>query len=419
MLSKMNGVLFIVIVLHILTLFLLDQYNLNRIPYLVRSCIMIVMSVLLSGSLMTVIFFFYPKYVFGRMILVVHLFITSLLMVAWRWWAKSFLLKNAKAKRLALAGSWGMISSFLDELSKVPNHGFENGDSIIFENEVHGDRSKKDLSDGSNRISSLLKNDGFDALAFDPTNGFFSDNEASRILQVKHLGKIVYDFPTLYASLTGRVPMKYIDAQWLLSHYCSKGEGSRAYFRIKRFLDMTIALVLLIIFAPLLVIISILILIDSKGRIIYRQTRLGFGRKPFVCYKFRTMKENAEKNIGPIWCSENDPRVTELGKILRKSRFDELPQLYNILKGDMSFVGPRPIREHFAVEMAKKIPFYWLRYDVKPGVTGWAQVNGRYAVPDGMGTFEYELFYIKNMSILLDSLTLIRTVQTVLWRKGK
>ncbi|MBW1794357.1 MAG: sugar transferase, partial [Deltaproteobacteria bacterium] len=149
------------------------------------------------------------------------------------------------------------------------------------------------------------------------------------------------------------------------------------------------------------------------------QERLGIQRRPFKCVKFRTMVEDAETKSGPIWSTENDARITRVGRLLRKIRLDELPQLWNILKGDMSFVGPRPIREHFALQMAEKVPFYWLRYDVKPGVTGWAQANGSYAVPDGLDAFQYELFYIQNMSLFLDLLTMFKTAQTVFLGKGK
>ena len=143
--------------------------------------------------------------------------------------------------------------------------------------------------------------------------------------------------------------------------------------------------------------------------------------RPFTCYKFRTMKMEAEKETGPIWSGKNDSRITRVGKILRTTRLDELPQLWNILKGDMSFVGSRPIRKYFADQLEKIIPFYDLRFSVKPGLTGWAQVNHSYSgsKEEQAEKFQYELFYIKNMSLFLDLFIIFKTIKTVFQRRGE
>jgi lipopolysaccharide/colanic/teichoic acid biosynthesis glycosyltransferase len=143
--------------------------------------------------------------------------------------------------------------------------------------------------------------------------------------------------------------------------------------------------------------------------------------RPFILIKFRSMVENAEKETGPKWAGENDLRITPVGKILRKTRLDELPQLFNVLRGEMSVVGPRPIRKHFADILAQDIPYYHLRFAVKPGITGWAQVCGDYAgsYEGQREKFKYDLYYIQNQSILFDLLILLKTVKTVLLRKGQ
>jgi lipopolysaccharide/colanic/teichoic acid biosynthesis glycosyltransferase len=171
---------------------------------------------------------------------------------------------------------------------------------------------------------------------------------------------------------------------------------------------------------PLVPIIALLIKLDSKGPVFFKQVRVGEGEKPFVLIKFRTMSQDAEKTTGAVWAEKNDSRVTKLGSFLRKTRLDEIPQLFNILRGDMSFIGPRPERPEFVEDLKKVIPFYSERHFVKPGLTGWAQVRYTYAasVEDAIEKLRYDLFYIKNMSIFLDTLIILETVKVILFRRG-
>jgi len=168
------------------------------------------------------------------------------------------------------------------------------------------------------------------------------------------------------------------------------------------------------------IVIAILIKIDSKGPIIFSQERVGQHRRPYMIHKFRSMYSDAEKISGPVWAEDDDPRITRVGKFLRNWRFDELPQLWNVLKGDMSFVGPRPEREFFVKELEKTIPYYGERFSVKPGITGWAQVSYGYGatVDDAIEKLNYDLFYIKNMSIFMDLMIVLRTIKIVLFGKG-
>ncbi|MEM4260738.1 MAG: exopolysaccharide biosynthesis polyprenyl glycosylphosphotransferase [Candidatus Woesearchaeota archaeon] len=193
------------------------------------------------------------------------------------------------------------------------------------------------------------------------------------------------------------------------------------YSKLKFVLDIFIALLGLILSLPLMLFSAFAIKISSKGPVFFKQERLGLNKVPFTLIKFRTMIDNAEKDTGPKWASKNDPRITKVGKFLRKTRLDELPQLFNVLKGDMSFVGPRPIRQHFADLLSKEIPNYNLRFSVKPGITGWAQVMGDYAgsVEKQKDKFEYDLYYILNKSIWLDLFIIFKTIRTVLLFKGQ
>ena len=187
----------------------------------------------------------------------------------------------------------------------------------------------------------------------------------------------------------------------------------------KRLFDMVCAALGLLVLSPVLLVCALLVGLTSPGGVLFRQERIGKDGVPFTIYKFRSMRTDAEKN-GAVWAMKSDPRVTKVGKIIRKTRIDELPQLWNVLKGEMSLIGPRPERPEFVKELEKEIPFYSLRHAVKPGVTGWAQVCYPYgsSVEDSRRKLEYDLYYAKNMSILLDVRIILKTIGVVLFPKG-
>ncbi len=189
---------------------------------------------------------------------------------------------------------------------------------------------------------------------------------------------------------------------------------------VKKMIDVFVSLVSLIVFSPLFLIVAVAIKLDSKGPVLYVQERVGYRNKTFKLYKFRSMVANAEKKSGPVWADKNDSRITRVGRIIRKIRMDELPQIYNIIKGDMSLVGPRPERPFFVEQLKKKIPYYQLRLKVKPGLTGWAQIKHSYdsSLDDVREKLKYDLYYIENMSLNMDFKILVATVFVVLGRKG-
>jgi exopolysaccharide biosynthesis polyprenyl glycosylphosphotransferase len=176
----------------------------------------------------------------------------------------------------------------------------------------------------------------------------------------------------------------------------------------------------LLLVAPILPLVAIAIRLTSPGPVLYSQRRVGKDGKPFTIYKFRSMRINAEAASGAVWSQPGDPRVTPMGRFLRRTRIDELPQLWNVLKGDMSFVGPRPERPEFVEDLSRQIPFYGQRHAVRPGLTGWAQVRHRYgsSVDDSQEKLQYDLFYIKHMSTTFDLFIVLETIKTVLVRGG-
>ena len=189
---------------------------------------------------------------------------------------------------------------------------------------------------------------------------------------------------------------------------------------LKRLIDFVVSLVVLVIGLPLWVLLALLIRVTSPGPAIYRQRRIGQKGREFTMYKFRTMRKDAEASTGPVWATEDDPRYTALGRWLRKTRLDEVPQFFNVLRGNMSLVGPRPERPFFVEKLAKEIPLYSRRHRVKPGITGWAQVKWKYdtSLEDVQQKVKYDLFYIENMSLRRDLQILFRTVYTALKGSG-
>ncbi|MCS7049587.1 MAG: sugar transferase [Verrucomicrobiae bacterium] len=240
-----------------------------------------------------------------------------------------------------------------------------------------------------------------------------------RLRQFRYRGIALVDFVGLYEELAYEIPIDHINDEWL---FLASMNSSRFHIRrLKRVVDVVVALLGLVITAPIMAVTAVLIKLTSPGPVLYRQERLGRDSQPFMLIKFRTMREDAENHTGPVWATDDDPRITWLGKWLRKFRIDELPQLWNVLKGEMSLVGPRPERPVFVKKLSEKIPFYSERLLVAPGVTGWAQVMYPYAasIEESRRKLQYDLYYIKNMSFILDLLIVLKTIRTILFGRER
>lgn len=249
----------------------------------------------------------------------------------------------------------------------------------------------------------------------------FSNDQLMSLVAKKFEGVSICNSLTFYKNSTGSYPAGELDAGWLINLSVSLDLKSRYQQRIKRLFDILAALFGILLFLPLMVLIAAAVRLTSKGPVFYIHERLGVNRKPFRLFKFRTMVNNAEATTGPVWAVKDDPRITPVGRILRKTRLDELPQFFNVLIGDMSIVGPRPIRKFFADKLALQFPYYFLRFCVRPGLSGWAQVQGDYGdtVEGQLKKLEYELFYINEYSLLLDASILFRTVKKMVAGAGQ
>jgi sugar transferase (PEP-CTERM system associated) len=238
------------------------------------------------------------------------------------------------------------------------------------------------------------------------------------LLDLRLGGVKVEDATSWLERISGRIEVEQLYPSWLIF---SEGFRFSIFFRpVRRMVNFLVALIGLVISLPLLPFIVLAIKLDSPGPVVYRQQRVGRGGMLFYCLKFRTMRKDAEADTGATWALDNDPRITRVGKILRITRLDEIPQLWCVLKGDMHFVGPRPERPEFVGWLTKEIPYYGLRHVVRPGITGWAQVQYKYGntLEDAREKLQYDLFYIKNASLTLDLLIMFQTIKIVLLGRG-
>lgn len=240
------------------------------------------------------------------------------------------------------------------------------------------------------------------------------------VMDAYEKGVAVIPMPLLYERITGRVPVEYMRDNWAVVLPTDGATLFDPYPAMKRALEIVLSLIGMCFFIPMLPLIALAIRLDSRGDIFYSQKRVGYKGRIFRVYKFRTMMQNAEAQTGAIFSRDGDPRVTRVGRFMRKTRIDELPQLYNILRGDMSLIGPRPERPEHVKRLSQKIPFYRTRLTVRPGLTGWAQVRYGYGSTDedAVVKLQYDLYYIRHQSLLLDLTILIRTVGRVLKMSG-
>jgi exopolysaccharide biosynthesis polyprenyl glycosylphosphotransferase len=222
----------------------------------------------------------------------------------------------------------------------------------------------------------------------------------------------------VYEQYTGKIAVENLRPSWMI--FSEGFRKSQSLSAVKRALDVLLALIGLVLAVPLMAMVATALRFSSTGPVLYSQSRVGKDGKPFTIHKFRSMRVDAEAQTGAVWATAGDPRVTKVGRFLRRTRLDELPQLWHVLTGDMSFVGPRPERPEFVANLTTQIPFYGQRHTVRPGLTGWAQIRHGYgaSMADAQEKLQFDLFYIKNMSFAFDIFIVLETVKTILMRRG-
>ncbi len=374
-----------------------------------------VSAILLSG-----IYLFFPSTIIGQGISVVCISLILILLISWRVFYMFVLNHGIFNKKIIILGSGELAKNIVDEIKDKKDCGYAVEAVVMEDDDGQSITDKDDFEIFKNRFSGLCDMTvklGVDqiAVALKEKRGALPVKE---LLKCRVDGIEILEGNSFYEMLTGKLIVSQINPAWLIFSDGFRKSAPRRIF--KRTTDIVLSSVMLVLLSPFLLLVVLLIKIDSRGEVVFSQNRVGEKGKTFKVHKFRSMVKDAEKLSGPVWAGDNDPRVTRMGNIMRKFRIDELPQLWNVLKGEMSFVGPRPERGFFVKDLQKDIPYYAERFSVKPGLTGWAQVSYGYGATfeDAVEKLNYDLFYIKNMSIFMDLVIVLRTVKTVLVGKG-
>jgi sugar transferase (PEP-CTERM system associated) len=367
---------------------------------------------------LAVVYYCIPSLMIGRGTFFITLAFVILLVVSWRYAYNWILKRKMFTERVIILGDGTLSREIIDEITSRPDSGYQVS-GVIYMNST----PPSDFYQGIRRFSMRGRlcelAESFHAkkiiVAMDERRGMLPTDE---LLRCRMNGIQVIEGETLYEELAGKLFVEKLNPSWLI--FSDGFLKSRTIRFMKRASGIIGASVGLLLTLPLIGLIALAIKLDSKGPVIYKQNRCGKYGRPFKLCKFRSMIDNAEAGSGPRWATDNDGRITKVGTILRKYRLDEIPQMWNVLKGDMSFVGPRPERPEFVEKLAKKIPYYSERHVVKPGITGWAQVSYRYgaSVKDAQEKLKYDLFYIKNMSLVMDLIIMFKTAKIVLLKSG-
>lgn len=400
-------------------LYLLGSYSWVRYRYRVRETITTLVAVVFAGLLITLYLFAFRipvEGLFGRIVLVGSLGLFALMATIYRWWFLGYLRQRSKRVRWLVVGEGEYLKPFMQDVKRL-GHGEQYYFLLDDPNSLPqaGKRVIGHLSEIKKVASTMRWSGVVVALKDDNVRTYARD-----ILDLQLPKDCIMHIRDYYEYVWSQIPVQYVDQGWLLFARGFQLINNPIGLRIKRIYDTIGALLLLLITSPIMLLTYLLIKLESPGPAIYSQVRVGEAGQPFTIYKFRSMRTDAETN-GAQWAQQNDDRVTKVGKIIRKMRIDELPQLVNVVMGSMSFIGPRPERPEFIQELEKQIPYYGLRHLLRPGVTGWAQVSYPYgaSVEDAEEKLKYDLYYIKNYSLILDISILVRTFRVVLGQRGR
>ncbi len=353
---------------------------------------------------------------------IVYFYLAIIIVIfMWRYAYVTFIASPRFYKKVIVLGEVSNIENLVKAFSTSdPNYkivGYIN--SNISSNENVKFKGLKEFSAGN--LKKTIREEGISEIVIaindSETITPYIYNELTHLLEK---GFTIREYTQVFEEITKRIPVQFVGKDFYKYFPFSRSNQNKLYMLYHRLMDLICALlgiVIGIIFLPLVLLGN---LIGNKGKLLYVQTRVGKNGKPFKIYKFRTMVKNAEKD-GVKWADKNDHRVTSFGRFLRRSRLDEIPQFINVLKGDMSIIGPRPERPFFVKELSKVIPFYETRHTIKPGLSGWAQVNSRYgsSIEDSLVKLQYDLYYIKHRSFFLDINIIVKTLSTMVYYRGQ
>ncbi|MGH9710166.1 MAG: sugar transferase, partial [Candidatus Acidiferrales bacterium] len=417
MLNYESGFLkiFIVVILFITCMYCFDLYDsfvLSNWREVLTRLVQVLGTVCILAA---ILYYVFPKMQLGRGIFLIGVLLVALLVFAWR---RLFLLVNTMprfAERALILGDGPLAKPLMEEIESRSELGIRVvGQLFHLENGSGSQLSEADQFDQLSRQVGTYRA-GRIIIALGERRGRLP---VEALLQLKSRGVRIQDGAEVFEEITGKVPIESLRLSWLL--FSPAFNISMPLLIRKRLFSFVISVACSVVTAPVMAIVAVAIRLESPGPIIFKQERIGEGGKPFTLLKFRTMVDGADRDNKHRPAAKADDRFTRLGKVLRRTRLDELPQLFNILRGDMYFVGPRPFVPDQEQECLEKIPYYRRRWAVKPGATGWAQVNRGYCVTveDNKEKLAYDLFYIKNISVGLDLLIMFKTMKILLLGRG-
>ncbi|HPS19452.1 MAG TPA: sugar transferase [Candidatus Omnitrophota bacterium] len=405
--------------IYIASFYIFDLYNLD-LKYSGTYFLTRLLTAVIFGTLfVTVLFYFFPGLKIGRGLWFLNSLFVSIFIFYWRTAFQKIFNHSLKPAFVAVIGSDNAVRMIKDVLETNSNYLLKY--TLNYEMPAKGGKPEtQEIENEHNKLISLAEQKLIDAVIVDLKHCDKGSSLFNILLNVKAQGVDIYDMPRFYEYVKKKLPVEYLAPEWIICTPFSGISQNLYAAHGKRLFDILLALAGIIVFAPIVLMIMAMIGCTSPGTIFFTQERVGLNGKIFKILKLRSMIHNAESPDQPVWAKKDDPRITKIGGFLRKTRLDELPQLWNVLKGDMSFIGPRPERPEFVEWLKKDIPFYTLRYLVTPGITGWAQVNYRYgdSKEGALEKLKYDLFYIKNMSFFMDFLIILKTIRVVILSEG-
>jgi sugar transferase (PEP-CTERM system associated) len=401
-----------VTVLAMLCLHYFDLYDLQRVPSRgeTRFRLLVVLGVL--SFLLAGIGYVFPRFMLGNYTFVVGLCILTFALFVWRS-AYSWLIRQPWLReRICVLGAGDRAKWLVEAMRTKPELGME---VVGWAGATGGEPMTREVL-ATSLMDQVRKQDVERVIvALGDRRGTMPVRE---LLELRLRGIKVEDATAIMEKISGKIEVDSLYPSWLIF---SQGFRLNPTFMLaRRLVSLTVSFISLVVISPLIPLIYLFIKLTSPGPVFYRQKRVGKNGTIFTCYKFRTMRADAEANIGPSWAGDDDPRVTSVGRWLRLSRLDEIPQLWNVLRGDMGFVGPRPERPEFVEWLVREIPYYHLRHVIRPGITGWAQIRYQYgaSLDESKEKLKYDLYYIKHLSLSFDLMIILESAKIILLGRG-
>lgn len=404
----------------LLILYFYDLYDYTVMGNRRELMLRLVQALGIAWALLAFLFYFVPTLFIGRGVSVISVPVVLVLLLGWRILIHYLTGHPEIGEKIVIVGTGQSARDTAEAVWERRDAGYRIV-GFVTENNAKPEEisTKMNLLGAAENLAAIVKREKINRLviAVRERRGTFP---TETLLKMSLAGDVsIEECTSFFERVTGQVHLEMVRPSWLI--FAGRGRDTRLTTFIREVVHRSLALIGLIVSIPITILTVISIKLDSKGSVFYRQQRVGKNGKPFDVLKFRSMKADAEKDGTPVWAAARDDRTTRVGRIIRLIRVDEIPQFWNIIKGEMSFVGPRPERPHFVAQLAEEIPFYEHRHLTAPGLTGWAQIKYPYgaSVEDARRKLQYDLYYIKNQSLALDLVIVFETVKTVLFGKGR